>query len=109
MLHTDLNNENVIVDEQALLVDWGWATRGAPWLDAGYWVIWLVAAGEHPPENAEQWAARIPSWVTAPRHGINAFAHANANMWEEIAGPEPDPWTQRTLDAARRWASHRAA
>ncbi|MEU7163160.1 aminoglycoside phosphotransferase [Streptomyces morookaense] len=109
LLHTDLNNENVlVVDEQALLVDWAWATRGAPWLDAGYWIIWLMAAGGHTPESAEAWAARVPAWPAAPRHAIDTFAHANANMWEEIAGDEPDHWTARMLDAARAWSSHRA-
>src|SRR2546421_4787175 len=60
LLHTDLNNANVLVDETARLVDWAWATRGAPWLDAGYWIVWLMAAGDHAPESAEQWARRIP-------------------------------------------------
>ncbi|WP_370420300.1 aminoglycoside phosphotransferase [Streptomyces sp. QH1-20] len=109
LLHTDLNNANVLVDdERALLVDWAWATRGAPWLDAGYWVIWLIVGG-HTPKTAEEWAARVPTWNTAPRAGIDVFAEANANLWEEIAGPDPDPWTKRMLDAARRWSAHRSA
>lgn len=110
LLHTDLNNENVLVDnEQALLVDWAWATRGAPWLDAGYWVIWLIAAGGHTPQTAEEWASHIPAWHAAPRANIDAFAVANANMWEEIADPDPAPWTRRMLDAARHWSVHRSA
>ncbi|PSJ29844.1 aminoglycoside phosphotransferase [Streptosporangium nondiastaticum] len=109
LLHTDLNNENVIVDERALLVDWAWATRGAPWLDAAYWVIWLMAAGGHTPESAEEWAARVPAWHTASQAGITAFAAANANMWEEIAGDEPDEWTARLLHAARDWSAYRSA
>ncbi|KAB7834084.1 phosphotransferase [Streptomyces mobaraensis] len=110
LLHTDLNNENVLVtdDEQALLVDWAWATRGTPWLDAGYWVIWLMAAGGHTPHSAEAWAARIPAWNTAPQHALDAFAGANAALWEEIAGADPDPWTQRLLTAARGWSAHRS-
>ncbi|MEV5238494.1 aminoglycoside phosphotransferase [Streptomyces cinnamoneus] len=109
LLHTDLNNENVIVGEQALLVDWGWATCGAPWLDAGYWVIWLIAAGGHTPQAAEEWAGCVPAWRTAPDEGINAFAQANANVWEEIAGPAPDSWTARLLQAARQWSAYRSA
>jgi hypothetical protein len=110
LLHTDLNNENVlVVDEQALLVDWAWATRGAPWLDAAYWVIWLMAAGEHTPDSAEAWAARVPAWQAAPHDAVDAFASANANLWEEIAGSDPDEWTARMLDAARQWSAHRAA
>ncbi|MEU5424047.1 aminoglycoside phosphotransferase [Streptomyces olivoreticuli] len=109
LLHTDLNNENVLVaDEQALLVDWAWATRGGAWLDAGYWVIWLMAAGGHTPLTAEKCAARVPAWHTAPREGVDAFAAANANLWEEIAGDAPDAWTSRMLGAARRWSAYRS-
>lgn len=107
LLHTDLNNANVLVDERALFVDWAWATRGAPWLDAGYWVIWLIAAGGHTPESAEQWAGRVPAWRTAPVEGIASFAQANANMWEEIAGDNPDPWIAALLSASRQWAKYR--
>lgn len=71
LLHTDLNNTNILVNahapqgDQARLVDWAWATRGAAWLDAAYWTIWLIAAG-HTPASAEHWAAEIPAWRTAP-------------------------------------------
>ncbi|MFD7236477.1 aminoglycoside phosphotransferase [Streptomyces syringium] len=109
LLHTDLNNTNVLVDdERALFVDWAWATRGAPWLDAGYWIIWLMAGG-HTPESAEEWAARVPTWHSAPRAGITAFAEANANLWGEIADAAPDDWTRRMRDAARGWSAHRSA
>ncbi|MBW1601366.1 phosphotransferase [Streptomyces sp. JJ66] len=107
LLHTDLNNANVLVGDSAYLVDWAWATRGAPWLDAGYWVVWLMAAGGHEPESAEEWAARIPAWRTAPRNGVTAFAGANANIWEEIGGNDPEPWTARMVIASRRWAHYR--
>ncbi len=107
LLHTDLNNTNVLVNERAHLVDWAWATRGAPWLDAGYWAIWLMAAGGHTPESAEKWASRVPAWRTATRNAIDTFATANANVWEEIGGGEPDTWTARMRHASRDWASYR--
>ncbi|MEU5342990.1 aminoglycoside phosphotransferase [Streptomyces sp. NPDC020766] len=107
LLHTDLNDHNVIVDDSAYLVDWAWATSGAAWLDAGYWVVWLMAAGRHEPESAEQWAREIPAWRVAPADGIAAFARATANVWEEIAGHDTDEWTARMLNASRRWASFR--
>ncbi|MGD3112326.1 aminoglycoside phosphotransferase [Streptomyces sp. YGL11-2] len=109
LLHTDLNNANVLVDDRAHFVDWAWATRGAAWLDAGYWVIWLISAGGHDPKSAEQWAGRVPAWHTAPTKGIDAFAQASANLWEEIAGDAPDPWTARMVAASRRWAEYRQA
>ncbi|KPI18525.1 hypothetical protein OK074_7950 [Actinobacteria bacterium OK074] len=107
LLHTDLNDHNVIVDDSAHLVDWAWATRGAAWLDAGYWVVWLIAAGNHTPESAEHRAGRIPAWNTAPAAGITAFARATENVWEEIAGDDPDEWTERMLRASRLWARFR--
>lgn len=114
LLHTDLNHANVLVDDhapqgdRARLVDWAWATRGTAWLDAGYWIIWLIAAG-HTPASAERWAAEIPSWHTAPAEGITAFATANHNLWSEISNAEPDPWTQRLATAAATWHAHRRA
>ncbi|MGW3073515.1 aminoglycoside phosphotransferase [Kitasatospora sp. NPDC001132] len=109
LLHTDWNNTNVLVaGDRALVVDWGWATKGAPWLDAGYWVLWLTAFG-HEPASAEQWAAQVPAWAKAPAEGVDAFAVANARMWDEIGGLNPDPWTARMVDAARRWRDYRQA
>ncbi|GGV15151.1 aminoglycoside phosphotransferase [Streptomyces spectabilis] len=108
LVHTDLNNENVIVaDGRAYLVDWAWASRGAAWLDAAYWVVWLIAAGGHAPVSAERCASRVPAWATAPEAGVTAFARATANMWQQIAGADPDPWTARNLKAAQAWAEYR--
>ncbi|MFH9765466.1 aminoglycoside phosphotransferase [Streptomyces microflavus] len=112
LLHTDLNNTNILVTahapqgDQARLVDWAWATRGAAWLDAAYWTIWLIAAG-HTPASAEHWAAEIPAWRTAPPEGITAFATANANIWSDISNADPDPWTLRLATAANAWHVHR--
>ncbi|MFI2372090.1 aminoglycoside phosphotransferase [Streptomyces sp. NPDC018833] len=112
LLHTDLNNTNVLVNDhapqghRARLVDWAWATRGAPWLDAGYWVIWLIASG-HTPTSAEHQAAEIPAWHTAPAEGITAFAAANRNVWDEISTADPDPWTLRLATATAAWQEHR--
>ncbi|MER5887111.1 aminoglycoside phosphotransferase [Streptomyces sp. NPDC001941] len=107
LLHTDLNNANVLVDKTAHLVDWAWATKGAAWLDAGYWVIWLMAAGDHSPESAESWASKVPAWQGAPAAGVTAFAVANANVWEQIGGDAPDAWTARLVTASKSWATYR--
>ncbi|MFJ3757129.1 aminoglycoside phosphotransferase [Streptomyces sp. NPDC090080] len=107
LLHTDLNDHNVIVGDKAYLVDWAWATSGAEWLDAAYWVVWLIAAGNHEPESAEYWASKIPAWRRAPAEGITAFARATENVWEEIAGDDPDEWTARLRHAARCWSAFR--
>ncbi|MEU4214054.1 hypothetical protein [Actinoplanes sp. NPDC026623] len=108
LLHTDWNHANVIVGDRARIVDWGWATRGAPWLDAGYWTIWLIASG-HSPQSAERWAAQIPAWRAAPQAGVTAFAAANARLWAEIGGDHPDAWTHRMMTASSQWRDSRAA
>jgi hypothetical protein len=108
LLHTDFNNQNVLIDEdKARFVDWAWATRGAPWIDPALWVIWLIAAGGHEPAHAESWAARTTTWHTAPIPALNAFADANASLWREIAGDNPDTWTSRMTSAADQWAAYR--
>ena len=107
LLHTDLNNANIIISkDQARIVDWGWATRGAPWLDPAYWVIWLIAAG-HEPLHAEKLAATVRSWQHASDKGLDAFAAANVRLWAEIAGPQPDTFTAPLMAAARRWHDYR--
>lgn len=107
LLHTDWNNHNVLVaGDGAHLVDWAWATRGAPWLDPAYWIIWLVGAG-HTPAEAERLVARLPTWASAPPRAVDAFAHANARLWTEVAGADPDDWTGQLLAAALRWHAHR--
>ncbi|MFC4066907.1 phosphotransferase family protein [Actinoplanes subglobosus] len=107
LLHTDLNPANVLVsDGEARIVDWGWATRGAAWLDAAYWVSWLVTAG-HSPEQAEEWAAQVPTWQVAPIDALTAFAGANARMWAEIGDGSTDPWTRRIVSASESWWQYR--
>ncbi|MBO1413507.1 aminoglycoside phosphotransferase [Streptomyces sp. FH025] len=110
LLHTDLNNENVLIQRgRALLVDWAWATRGAPWIDAALWVIWLIAAGDHSPAEAEAWAARLPAWRLGDPTVVDVFAQAQARMWADIAGDDPDPWTADLNQAAQQWARFRGS
>ncbi|MEU8873648.1 aminoglycoside phosphotransferase [Streptomyces javensis] len=107
LLHTDWNNHNVLItDARARLVDWGWATRGAAWLDPAYWIIWLIASG-HSPAQAEEIGQYIPAWATAPPTAVDLFADANAALWNEIAGDSPDVWTARLRSAAMKWQHHR--
>jgi hypothetical protein len=109
LLHTDWNNFNVIVTpDGARMVDWGWATRGAAWLDTGYWVLWLIASG-HDPRAAEAWAQQVPAWLGASPSGVTAFAAANKAMWAEIGGPTPEAWTARMMAASRNWYDYRTS
>ncbi|GHG74313.1 hypothetical protein GCM10018779_50940 [Streptomyces griseocarneus] len=106
LLHTDWNTTNVLIAQDARMVDWAWASRGAGWIDPALWVIWLIAGG-HTPAQAESWAGRTTAWQVAPTRGVDAFAQAQRNLWDEIAGAAPDDWTSRMQRAACQWAVHR--
>ena len=106
LLHTDWNNTNVLIGERTWLVDWGWASLGAPWLDAAYWIIWLIAAG-HQPDAAERVAAKVPAFAAAPTAAVTAFARANARVWAEVARTGVDEWTSRLHQASQAWIHHR--
>jgi hypothetical protein len=108
LVHTDPNDTNVIVTgSAAILVDWAWASCGAAWLDTGYWILWLMAAGKHDPVSAERWASEVPAWREAPPEAVTAFAEAKANYWEQVAGSDPDAFAANVRAAARRWARYR--
>ncbi|MEU1674112.1 aminoglycoside phosphotransferase [Streptomyces roseifaciens] len=108
LLHTDWTPDNVlIVEGAARVVDWAWPTRGAAWIDAACWVLWLIAAG-HTPADAELWAAKTPAWSTAPARALDVFATAQQRLWRSIAEEAPDvPWKRGLADAAGRWAAYR--
>ncbi|MEU6822782.1 aminoglycoside phosphotransferase [Streptomyces atriruber] len=108
VLHTDWTPDNVlIVDGAARVVDWAWPTRGAAWIDAACWVVWLISAG-HTPDEAELWAAKTPAWATAPPRAVDVFAVAQQRLWTGIAADNPETgWKRSLADAATRWADHR--
>ncbi|MFC3990733.1 hypothetical protein [Actinoplanes siamensis] len=106
LLHTDWNDTNVLISDRARLVDWGWATRGAPWLDPALWVIWLIASG-HSPSAAEQWAGKVATWSSGSPESVTRFASANARFWASEGERTQDAWTLRLVNASASWAAHR--
>lgn len=107
LLHTDWHPTNILLNEtRAYLVDWAWPTRGAAWIDPACWAVWLIASG-HRPGGAEAWAARIPSWSSAPAGAITEFTRIQAAMWAGIADNSPDDWIADLAHAAEMWAKYR--
>lgn len=106
LLHTDLSPSNVLINGRAYLVDWGWPTRGAAWIDPACWVVSLIAAG-HTPLSAEKWAERVPSWNEASPAALKAFAHVQAAIWNDIAAGFTDEWIKNLAKAAWLWARYR--
>lgn len=106
LLHTEWAPGNVLVADRACLVDWAWPTRGAAWMDPACLAVWLTAYG-HAPPSAESWAARIPSWQSAPPAALDEFARIQALMREGISADSPEEWTTNLARASRQYASYR--
>jgi hypothetical protein len=62
--------------------------RGAAWIDPACWVVRFVFAG-HPPDEAEQWATKVPVGSTAPVRALGLFATAQARFWQRTANDHP--------------------
>ncbi|KAB1141163.1 aminoglycoside phosphotransferase [Streptomyces luteolifulvus] len=109
LLHTEWNPHNVLMtDRGATLVDWGWASTGAAWIDPALWLLWLIAQG-HAPGQAEREAAAHPAWVLAPPAGLDALARVQSRLWDSIADQSTDNWAKPMQRAAQAWAEHRTA
>jgi hypothetical protein len=102
--HTDWSPGNVLIADDARIVDWAWPTRGALWIDPACWIVWLIASG-HTPAQAEGCAAKVPAFARAPRHAVTAFSQAQAAMWSEIGDEAPH---SGLAAAAAYWHKHRA-
>jgi hypothetical protein len=99
LLHTEWTPGNILVSDRAYLVDWAWPTRGAAWIDPACLVVWLIASG-HSPSSAEYWAAKIPSWQSAPAISLDEFARIQGRMWAGIAEESSEPWTKSVAAAS---------
>ena len=107
LLHTHWQSTNAIVTAGGVrLVDWAWATRGAPWIDPACWVVWLINA-RHRPADAETWAGRVPAYGDATPEDLDLFATALAREWQRAADESPSRLTARLRDAAAAWDAHR--
>ena len=107
LAHTDLQRLNLLVDgDRARLIDWAWARRAAPWVDAAFMVVRLISAG-HSPVEAEAWAAQTPAWRAMPEDAGTSFAVEVLGVWEWLLHKRPMPHRAVLTDAARAWAKHR--
>lgn len=108
LLHTDINPDNLLIGPSGdvTVVDWAWPARGAACLDAAGLVIQLIAAG-HGPAEAEGWATGCAAWAKADPAVLDAFARANARMFERFEKIDPAPWRKAMTVSALAWAEHR--
>lgn len=108
LLHTDLHGLNILVEDQARVIDWAWSRTGAAWVDVAILVIRLIAEG-HTPEGAQDWAETVPAWREASETSRTSGAVAVLGVWEYMQRDDPAPHRRQLTDAARTWARHRLA
>ncbi|EDX21278.1 conserved hypothetical protein [Streptomyces sp. Mg1] len=104
LLHTDPASTNVLVsDGRAHLVDWSWPAVGPPWVDPALCGMRLVSTGGHTPEQAWDWATRVPGWDDIDPKRVAAFIRAEARRWHDLAA-EQVPTAAAIAEAASAWA-----
>ncbi|WP_433294391.1 phosphotransferase [Actinoplanes sp. CA-030573] len=103
--HHDVRGDNIIIragDGRAVLVDWGYASHGAPWLDRALLAADVVAAGhEDGTDTARHQALELLSDQPAE---AARFVIAQAGMWRRNSTLPPHPG----MPTHRRWQHQRA-
>ncbi|GAA3070640.1 phosphotransferase family protein [Streptosporangium carneum] len=112
LLHADLHADNLLVENgQAQIVDWSMACQGAAWVDIALLIPRLVDVG-HTPAQAEQTAAWVPAWSTAPPDAVTALAAVRGLFSARMAEIGPMPLRAkrlRTAAACRTWVEYRTS
>jgi hypothetical protein len=102
-VHADMRSDNLcFVDGRALIVDWNWASRGAPVFDVAAWLPSLATEGGPEPwevsREAGRYAALLAGFFVAHsvRPPIPQAPHVRA--LQEANGRAALRWTARVLD-----------
>lgn len=113
LLHSDLQPENILVSEAAVLVDWTAPRSGSPVINLTELVAQLIVAG-HTPEGAEAQVIGCDGWPqdTTPIDTAAAVLLRLYRTWEKerpgwaMRYPE-DSWLRGISRAVEMWAEHR--
>lgn len=108
LLHTGLAPAHLLIAPggRAYVVSWGAAARGAPWIEIGQVIPWLLAAGHHP-ASAEQWAeSNFPCWRDADPAAVDLYVALEVEYWSRRK--QPSAWARARLKLLQQWADYRA-
>jgi len=100
--HFDLRSDNIcILDDRAILVDWGEACLSNPKLDLGGWLPSLAYEGGPPPDAVLPNAPEVAAWVSgyfAARAGLPTIPDAPFVRQVQLAQLHASlPWVCRAL------------
>ncbi len=109
MVHMDLNPANLLIteDKRVYVIDWGWACKGAAWVELATLIQWLIGSG-HSPREAEAWLSQFPSWRATDPTALDLFALANSDRWRKITADNPPAWAVSLAEWVQRWNIYRA-
>jgi hypothetical protein len=103
LVHWDVRADNVLIrDGRAVLVDWAWACRGAPWLDALLVAMDLRIQGG---PDADTFLRTQPATSAVPGDHLAAMVACMVGVWTD-RGRRPAP---PGLPTIRAWQRHCAA
>jgi hypothetical protein len=100
LVHWDARADNILVrDDQAVLLDWAWACRGAPWLDTVALALdFLIQGGPDP----DAFLASCPLTRDVPGDHLASVVAAVVGLWHERARRPAPPG----LPTVRAWQAH---
>ena len=100
LAHWDARADNILIrDDRAVLLDWAWACRGAPWLDTLALAVDLRVQGGPDPDA---FLACSPVTRDVPGEHLAAVVAALVGMWHEKARRPAPPG----LPTVRAWQAH---
>jgi hypothetical protein len=112
LLHCDLRADNILTDGlRVRILDWSWASRGAAWVDAAFFVPQLIVAGHSPAAAEAALTDRVPVWRTVDPDAVDRFAVAITGYWSwhHAHGPGGGlgAYRGRAAEAGRSWIDYR--
>ncbi|MDX3147248.1 phosphotransferase [Streptomyces scabiei] len=114
LVHLDLRADNIVLahDGSPYIVDWSWASSGAPWLDK---VCFLVNVATYR-GDAERFLRDDQLLASVPSDHVTAFLIGLCGMWTEaVAAPAPPglpalrAFQRLERDATLAWIRSRTA
>ena len=103
LVHWDARADNILLrDDQAVLLDWAWACRGAPWLDTLLLALDFRIQGG---PDADVFLAASPLTGDVPGEHLASVVAAAAGVGHERARRPAPPG----LPTIRAWQAHWAA
>lgn len=101
LVHWDARGDNILItaDGEAVLLDWAWACRGAPWLDTLLLVVDFVVQGGPDPDK---YLRSTGATRDVPASDLQSVVACMVGVWSDRSRRPPPPG----LPTIRTWQAH---